>query len=340
MTTKIILTQAEAAYLAGFMDGEGSFFCIYESKEGNRNGVKYTFQVSVVNTNYEVMEWIRDITGGQSIHVDHDGNENHKIRYKLKFNKNWILDIVPQFIDFLIIKKIQAKLVIEGILLKEPPNNYSNYNFDRLYDIYRQLKELNYRGTVQKYFPFPSVRSAVKKEERICGYPGCTKIHYGEGFCRKHYRRMLEIKKQNDASMVDLHNKFSLRKCENCGTPITDETKADAKFCSRECLVDFHSRKKKERTIARVHEEGRQIGVCQQCGKSFESKFASTRYCSDHCRSLSRAVGPVKKICGQCGNEFLAQRPNRKMFCSEKCLRRHRSQENKFSETAQLSIVT
>lgn len=338
--SKVVLSPTEAAYLAGFMDGEGSFFCLREIRKNNRSGIRYGFVASVLNTNFESMRWIKEKTNAGNIQTYHDGNPNHKIGYKLTFNKHWILNIVPQIIDYLIIKKRQAELIIFGINLLKGPCNYSNYKGEELYKIYSELNELNMRGTKQKIFPFNPIRSPVKKEDRLCSYPGCTTIHYGEGYCKKHYVRMIEIKKNGNFSIDDFLRKDISRKCNNCGIQMSRDIKDDAKFCSKKCLVDFHSRKKKERTIAKVQEEGRQIGICQNCGKSFESKFASTRYCSDHCRSLSRAVGPVKKICGQCGAEFFAQRPNRKMFCSEKCWRRNRHQQDKSAEPVQLPIAT
>lgn len=340
MANECVLTKTEAAYLAGFMDGEGSFFCIRETRKGNRSGLRYGFSASVLNTNFEVMCWIRDKTNAGNIHTSHDGNPNHKVGYKLSFNKSWILNIVPQILDYLIIKKKQAELVILGFNVIQGSSNYSKHRGEELYKLYSELNALNMRGTTQKIFPFNPIRSPVKKEERLCGYPGCTTIHYGSGYCRKHYRRMIEIKKQKDFSEEGFHKKFSSRKCENCGTCIPEEEKSDTKFCSKKCLVDFHSKKKRERTISKVLEEGRQIGICQQCGNSFKSKVASTRYCSDHCRSLSRAVGPVKKICSQCGKEFSAQRPNRKMFCSSTCWRRNRYQQEKSAKESQQFALT
>jgi predicted nucleic acid-binding Zn ribbon protein len=339
MTDKKVLTKTEAAYIAGFMDGEGSFFCVREVRKENRSGIRYTFTASVLNTNFDVMYWIREKTNAGNIQAYHDGNPNHKIGYKLSFNKDWILNIVPQIMEFLVIKKRQAELVISGINLRKGSFNYSKHNGEELYKIYSELNELNMRGTTQKIFPFTPIRSAVKKDERLCGYPGCTTIHFGNGYCRKHYRRMVEIKKQGEFSEDNFHQKYALRKCQNCGAAIPDDAKADAKFCSKKCLVDFHSRKKRELTIAKVEKEGRQIGVCQQCGQSFNSKVSSARYCSDHCRSLSRAVGPVKKSCVRCGKEFDAKRPNRRMFCSSNCSRQHLYHMRKVSGSGELLLA-
>lgn len=330
MTDEKSLTAVEAAYIAGFMDGEGSFMCVRESRPKNRNGVKYRFSASVTNTNYEVMRWVADVTGAGNISTYHDGNKEHKRAYKLRFNKEWMCNIIPQLIDYLIIKKKQAILLLEGIKLQEPPNNYSHFNVKRLYQIALEICALNKTGAEQKYFPFETLRSVVKKDERLCVYPGCTTIHYGDGYCRKHYRRIKVIQSSSPSIDIDsFHNKDGCRVCKECGEKIPTNKYDGALFCNKDCLVAFHARKKRESVISRVIEEGRQVGVCQQCGKNFESKFSSTRYCSDHCRSLSRAVGPIKKSCVQCGETFLAKRHNRRLFCSELCSQRNRAARKK-----------
>jgi hypothetical protein len=127
-----ILSATDAAYIAGFMDGEGSFFCIREKSKYNRHPYSYNFTVSVSNTNLDVLKYIIDACGGVFwLNTFHDGNPNHKVGYKLVFSGQTIRAIVPQFIDYLIIKKKVASLVLNALKIRdEGSNNYSHSKRD------------------------------------------------------------------------------------------------------------------------------------------------------------------------------------------------------------------
>jgi len=58
------LTEAELGYIAGIVDGEGSV-CI--TRDHGRHGKKrayYCLRLSVANTNKELIEWLKSVTGG------------------------------------------------------------------------------------------------------------------------------------------------------------------------------------------------------------------------------------------------------------------------------------
>lgn len=74
------------------------------------------------------------------------------------------------------------------------------------------------------------------------------------------------------------------------------------------------------------------IKKCELCGKEFESKGYS-KYCSPECIyegtwMKRRKVNEIKKICPECGKEFVAHRVD-KIYCSSKCVQRHYQSKHK-----------
>jgi hypothetical protein len=121
-------TQSKAAYLAGFMDGEGSFSIVktYQIKrhvDGTKvKNIRYHMHIKISNTNEAVLKWIVKHFGGQ---ISSKKLIKHwKPRWDLTItgNKNmekYILSILP----YLIIKREQALVALSFVRLhgKEVP---------------------------------------------------------------------------------------------------------------------------------------------------------------------------------------------------------------------------
>lgn len=58
------------------------------------------------------------------------------------------------------------------------------------------------------------------------------------------------------------------------------------------------------------------IKTCEGCGKEYEAKYETKRYCSMQCRKVSTKV-LVK--CANCGKEFIDQRSAHTKYCSISC---------------------
>lgn len=115
--------QNRFSYLAGFMDGEGTFaivktFSVQRKPDGTKKKyIVYKLNISVCNTNKEVMEWIAKHFGGK---VLDSANDNRNPKYKIRYawhvthrhrQKDFILGVLP----YLVAKKEQAKLALEFI---------------------------------------------------------------------------------------------------------------------------------------------------------------------------------------------------------------------------------
>jgi hypothetical protein len=110
--------QSNAAYLAGFMDGEGSFSIVktYQIKQrvdGSKvKNIRYHLHVKITNTNKTVLDWIVEHFGGQL------SNKKQVREWKPKWDltitgnasmERFILAIMP----YLIVKKKQAQTALD-----------------------------------------------------------------------------------------------------------------------------------------------------------------------------------------------------------------------------------
>lgn len=105
---KIIATNA---YAAGILDGEGCITIRHDEREG-RPEHTYTPRITIVNTNYQVIDWFYQNFGGNV-----SKRKKQKEGWKEQFV--WILNSpeeVQLFIEkvykFLIIKKKQAQIIL------------------------------------------------------------------------------------------------------------------------------------------------------------------------------------------------------------------------------------
>lgn len=104
------------SYTAGLFDGEGTF--TISSLKRNELPDYVFAEIYITNTNQEVMSWLKDNFGG-SIRLSRRLGKNWKDCYKwflpAKRRKEFITKILP----YLIIKKNQAKLLLELFTLME-----------------------------------------------------------------------------------------------------------------------------------------------------------------------------------------------------------------------------
>jgi hypothetical protein len=111
--------QSKAAYVAGFMDGEGSFsivktYEIKKRKDGTKNKrILYHIKVTIANTNKKVLDWISSNFGG-TVYEKKSHNSKWKTRYDWFITKHsdrekFILAVLP----YLQIKREQALVALE-----------------------------------------------------------------------------------------------------------------------------------------------------------------------------------------------------------------------------------
>ena len=104
------------AYFAGLFDGEG---CIHYKDRGSE-GIR--LQISIGNTNKEVIGWLLNTFGGHfGFQERHKKNSHHKDFYVWRVNR--IIDILVLLLwvePFLIIKKKKARETIDALQERYP----------------------------------------------------------------------------------------------------------------------------------------------------------------------------------------------------------------------------
>ncbi len=138
------------SYLAGIIDGEGCFTA-YWDKQGERGKQRdgLRTRITVANTNYDLMVWLKKNYGGFIYTRKKMNNPNWKIGHQ------WILginresgELIDSLIPILIAKKEQAKIIrtfIDDISTQGHKTN-DIVKKKRKY-IYHRMKELNLKGT-------------------------------------------------------------------------------------------------------------------------------------------------------------------------------------------------
>ena len=113
-------TKLEYAYLAGIMDGEGTFG-IYRSKDGRNHHLR----CYVVNTDPKLITWLYDTFGGLVYSRKSKKNPHWKLKYEWVLCKGETVDLVELLLPYLIIKRDQAELAIK---FRTSFNNQYNRN--------------------------------------------------------------------------------------------------------------------------------------------------------------------------------------------------------------------
>ncbi len=116
----VALSIEEAAYLAGLMDGEGSFGIgkhVCKERHSSKRGFVWEIRASIGMTHFPTMEWVKEILKKKRCRVSFSGARKEKGRlpmYYLTMYSGEIKEIVPQILPLLKTKKVQAELILEA----------------------------------------------------------------------------------------------------------------------------------------------------------------------------------------------------------------------------------
>lgn len=99
----LVLSEAESAYIAGFVDGEGSIL-LYLRRD------TASLRLSISNTKRHVLEWISERTGLGSIITREHENLKHATSHNWQVNSEGAESVIEQIRPYMIIKTRQADL--------------------------------------------------------------------------------------------------------------------------------------------------------------------------------------------------------------------------------------
>lgn len=150
------LDPFDAAWLAGFVDGEGYLGIVYhESKkvDGSTKRGKlpwYSPRVQIAGTDHGIMNDIVYIVGGGTHSTTDHGNEWKPYRVYVLTGLADIKDLLIQLKPYIKLKKIQLDLLLEFVVNRinsadHGTNGNTTYS-DRDIEIYSLLRDMNAKG--------------------------------------------------------------------------------------------------------------------------------------------------------------------------------------------------
>lgn len=149
------LTLEEAAYIAGFVDGEGRIGIDVKRPE-NSNGCRrdsFIVGLRITNTNLEVLNWIYNKIGLGSVieNVNNNAPDHHKAVNEYRLSSNQTTLLLECILPFLIVKKEQAKTALKFIALRQEQGYYGrrglpDEKWQKQADLYERMKLLNKKG--------------------------------------------------------------------------------------------------------------------------------------------------------------------------------------------------
>lgn len=140
------LSPTDAAYLAGFWDGEGSIILVWR---GDHVGLT----ASVVNTDKGVMDWIAQVTGMSVVHCRKIRSDKHRQAFGWAIHAEAAESLIRQLRPYLRVKAAQADLAIETQERLRTPSIKADRSWHE--DWRQRMRTLNQRG------PIPIVASGL-----------------------------------------------------------------------------------------------------------------------------------------------------------------------------------
>lgn len=132
------LTETDLAYIAGLVDGEGSF-TVGRYKVKSQKSLAYRAYFQIANTHVPILQKIKSFWGGRIVEQGIG-----KKCYALTFSTNQIREILPSILPYLVIKKEQGGVLLD--FLKRQSNKAFfpvTEQYERLCEeYYFKLKEL------------------------------------------------------------------------------------------------------------------------------------------------------------------------------------------------------
>lgn len=136
-STAAMLTEVQAAYLAGLVDGEGSIML------NPRAGGSITSRVVISNTHRGVLDWVAETTGIGNVQAHRPQDARHRAGWMWVTNGDGALSLLEQIRPYMIIKTEQADLAVEAQRrLRDPSTKTGAWQMEYS----ARVSDLNRRG--------------------------------------------------------------------------------------------------------------------------------------------------------------------------------------------------
>ena len=139
------MRDIDRAWLAAVVDAEGSII-VSRIKQGPQVKRGYSFRatLSISNTNEDFLQHVKQIIGTGNLCRLPEHRKNWKDKFQYLANANTLRAILPEILPYLIIKREQAKLVLE-FLSQINVGIRGDYPND-LQVLYSRIRTLNAKG--------------------------------------------------------------------------------------------------------------------------------------------------------------------------------------------------
>lgn len=142
-----VMSPTEAAYVAGFVDGEGTISVYRARRKESKRGYRFMPLLSVANTDFAALVAVQEMMGnGRLIQTTNPKVDRYKIGYNLRLSPDQIRHVLPQLLPYLHIKKRQAQYVLEFLSLSKKGRNMTPEQHVSADQITDALKTINQRG--------------------------------------------------------------------------------------------------------------------------------------------------------------------------------------------------
>lgn len=235
LVTDKVMSPTEAAYVAGFVDGEGTITIGRQRRDENRAGFRYIPILIAANTDLAGLEAVRRMCGNGRVSLcTPSKRQAHKHLFRLTMAANQIRRVLPQIRPFLVIKAKQADLLTEFLDLIVSGRNCSPEDWQRQEDLRAEIRSMNHRGLTEARQPRELVmvrktKPQPKREPKPCQVDGCERPHSAHGYCHPHYKLYV---------LRGGPSKYEAS-CEHCGARFISHYKG-TRFCSKSCNDKRH----------------------------------------------------------------------------------------------------
>lgn len=148
------MSKLTAAYLAGYIDGEGYLGIILNNKGTH---VSYQPVIKIASVDETTIKWLQESFGGWTHTRKLGGNQKNAYTWTLAGRK--ILPFIQPVIPYLKLKKPQAEMLKRRIQLYDKVGDgkgisgsnfrYPDYVMSEIKELYALGRKLNKRGVVQ-----------------------------------------------------------------------------------------------------------------------------------------------------------------------------------------------
>ncbi len=112
------MTEAELAYAAGIIDGEGSFYIHERPPYRSSVSPSHTLSVSVSNTDRRMLDWMHERFGGTILVNKPPTNRAWSQAYQWRVSSRLAVTFIDQIYPYLVCKREQADIAVEFAAIK------------------------------------------------------------------------------------------------------------------------------------------------------------------------------------------------------------------------------